>query len=112
MLPRGVEEYLERRAAALHLQPAPRRRPPPRRRPGPARPPAGSAEEREARKALTRIDRQLARVTAAEAELNAAILEAGQDYERLTVLGAELAVVSAERGDLELEWLEAAESLE
>ena len=110
MLPRGVEEYLERRAAALHLQPA--QAPAPAEAAARTRAAPGSAEEREARKALTRIERQLARVTAGEAELNAAILEAGQDYERLTVLGAELAVVSAERGDLELEWLEAAESLE
>ena len=112
MLPRGVEEYLERRAAALHLQATPKQEPTEAASPAQPKAARGSAEEREARKALTRLDRQLARVTAREAELNAAILAAGQDYEQLTVLGAELEAVTAERGDLELEWLEAAESLE
>ncbi len=121
MLPRGVEEYLERRSQSLHLADpsllmssgdgsasgAPQNRPEavPKAK-------AGSAEEREARKALARIDRQLERVAAREAELNAAILEAGQDYERLAAVSAELQQVAAERDDLELEWLEAAEVLE
>ena len=81
---------------------------------GPVTPKAkpGSAEEREARKTITRIERQLARVATREAELNAAIVEAGQDYERLAEVSAELREVAAERDGLELEWLEAAEALE
>jgi ATP-binding cassette subfamily F protein uup len=113
MLPRGVEEYLERRSQALHLRPvatpsseaveiSTARRPTAT---------AGSAEERAARKTMARIDRQLARVAAREAELNAAIADAGQDYELLTRLSAELEEVAAERDALELEWLEAAELL-
>jgi ABC transport system ATP-binding/permease protein len=72
----------------------------------------GSAEERQARKAITRIERQLERVGVREAKLNAAILDAGQDYERLAELSAELQGVAAERDALELEWLEAAEALD
>ncbi len=72
----------------------------------------GSAEEREARKAITRIERQLERVGVREAKLNAAIVDAGQDYERLAQLSAELQEVAAERDELELEWLEAAEALD
>jgi ATP-binding cassette subfamily F protein uup len=121
MLPRGVDEYLERRARSLHLAQS-------ALLPGssadsasgaePGDPPAvhkaakGSAEEREARKALARLDRQLERVGAREQELNAAIVAAGQDYERLAELSAELQQVAAERDDLELEWLEAAELLD
>jgi ATP-binding cassette subfamily F protein uup len=121
MLPRGVEEYLERRAAALNREswrtesglvaPA-----------GPTEPTTtpdstvkatrGSAGEREARKAIARIDRQLERLGVRETELHAAIAEAGQDYERLTALSAELDEVAAERDALELEWLEIAEDLE
>ena len=103
MLPRGVEEYLERRAQALHLaesalltgsnadsaSEADRHNCP---EGGP-----GSAEEREARKAITRIERQLERVGVREAKLNAAIVDAGQDYERLAELSAELQEVAAER---------------
>ena len=73
---------------------------------------SGSAEEREARKAITRIERQLERVGVREAKLNAAIVDAGQDYERLAQLSAELQEVAAERDELELEWLEAAEALD
>jgi ATP-binding cassette subfamily F protein uup len=117
MLPRGVEEYLERRAAAMHLAPAaldvpatPAEEPPAPE--GPAKAARGSAEEREARKAMARIDRQLERVAEREAELNAAVVAAGQDYERLTELGRELQEVTSERDALELEWLEVAELLE
>jgi len=110
MLPRGVDEYLERRAQALHLETVPAVAPAPvAETPKAAR---GSAEEREARKTLARLDRQLERVSVREEELNAAIVAAGQDYERLTALSAELQEVAAERDALELEWLEAAELLE
>ena len=121
MLPRGVEEYLERRAQALHLadpsllmssndgsaSDASANRPHTVHKAKP-----GSAEEREARKAITRLERQLERVGVREAKLNAAIIDAGQDYQRLAELSAELQEVTAERDELELEWLEAAEALE
>jgi len=111
MLPGGVDEYLRRRAADLAAaaadiaattsEPASVDR---------AR--AGSAEERAARKTLARLDKQLERVTEQEAALNAAILGAGQDYERLAQLSAELQALAAQRDELESEWLEAAEVLE
>jgi ATP-binding cassette subfamily F protein uup len=113
MLPGGVEEYLRRRAASLAAVPDPA--------PAAVAEPAsssaqkarpGSAEERAARKTLTRLDKQLERLAEQEAGLNAAIVEAGQDYERLAELAAELDVVSAQRDEVESEWLEAAELLE
>jgi ABC transport system ATP-binding/permease protein len=124
MLPRGVDEYLERRRADLSL-PAPQT-PPTRqllspetdrpvssgRPPEPSRPKAGSAEERTARKTVARIDKALARIAAREAELNEAVLEHAQDYARLAELSAELTRLAAEKDELELEWLEAAELLE
>jgi ATP-binding cassette subfamily F protein uup len=121
MLPRGVEEYLERRAQSLHLAdpssltssndgPASDST---RNRPA-AVPKAakGSAEEREARKTIARIERQLERVGVREEKLNAAIVDAGQDYERLAELSAELHEVAAERDALELQCLEAAAALQ
>ncbi|HYF74277.1 MAG TPA: ATP-binding cassette domain-containing protein, partial [Nocardioides sp.] len=123
MLPRGVDEYLERRAEALHLEsvllavesgeptltaadssvtsPESTRK---------ARP--GSAEERAARKTVARIDKRLARIAELEADLNAQVLEHAQDYERLADLSAQLHTLAAEKDELELEWLEAAELLE
>ncbi len=121
MLPRGVDEYLERRAAALHLADPSllvTSNDGSASESGPERPVAvhraarGSAEEREARKALARIDRQLERVAAREQELNEAIVAAGQDYDRLAELSAQLDEVAGERDTLELEWLEVAEALE
>ena len=106
MLPRGVEEYLERRRAGtadlgtadpapvppadparVDAGPAPvgTADPAPVDRPAAAR--AGSAEERAARKALARIDKRLERVAAAEAELEAEVQAHLADHERLADLG-------------------------
>jgi ATP-binding cassette subfamily F protein uup len=113
MLPRGVDEYLERRAAALHLQMVADAAPGPEPEPvvlAKAKP--GSAEERNARKTLSRIDRQLERIAEREAALNAEIAEHAQDYVRLAELSGQLDELAAERDQLELEWLEAAEVLD
>ncbi len=107
MLPRGVDEYLERREADLRAD---------ARRvselQAPAKVKTGGAEERAARKTMERVDRQLQRLATREAELNAAIVESAHDYERLAELGAELDDLTAERDVLELEWLQAAEVVE
>jgi ATP-binding cassette subfamily F protein uup len=110
MLPRGVDEYLERRAADLHLAESAQSVPS-----SPVETPrakAGSAEERAARKAVSRIEKRLARIAEEEATINAEILEHAQDYERLADLSARLTVLATEKDDLELEWLEASELLE
>ena len=119
MLPRGVDEYLQRRAADLHLaalaesaqlspeEPSGRRSPD-----APVKAKAGSAEERAARKNIARIDKQLERISQQEATLNAEVLEHAQDYERLAELSARLSELAAEKEQLEMEWLEAAELLE
>jgi ATP-binding cassette subfamily F protein uup len=106
----GVDEYLDRVRAA-------RRAPSPRSAaagsPAAAPPPAGSAddgrlsvaEERSSRKELQRLERQLDRLTAREAGLSAELAANATDYEKLTVLGAELKAVQAEKSDLEERWL-------
>ncbi len=105
----GVDEYLDRVRAA-------RRAPSPRSQAAgspAAAPPAGSAddgrlsaaEERSARKELQRLERQLDRLTAREADLSAELAANATDYEKLTVLGAELKAVQAEKSDLEERWL-------
>jgi ATP-binding cassette subfamily F protein uup len=125
MLPRGVDEYLERRRAMLGSASAERANAPlgtdaapgsvPNRAIAPTEPPrakAGSAEERAARKAVARLDKQLERLSAREAELAAAMLEHASDPQRLAELAAESAEVAAEKESVELAWLEAAEILE
>ncbi|XBB67434.1 ABC-F family ATP-binding cassette domain-containing protein [Nocardioides sp. WV_118_6] len=117
MLPRGVEEYLERRRQMLRLDAAPAPAPAPAvaavaavATPPKAR--AGSAEERAAKKTVARLDKVLERLSAQEAELTAALVAHATDPERLTTLGTELAALQEEKEAAELEWLEAAELLD
>jgi ATP-binding cassette subfamily F protein uup len=107
MLPRGVDEYLERRRAMLASG-----------SPGSSggsasastlRAESSSAERREARKALARVEKQLARLTEREERLHAEILESATDHEKLAELDAQLQPLLAEKEALEEEWLAAAE---
>ncbi len=115
LLPGGVDQYLELRRTAPAPVPAAPAPTPASVAPAsavPVRAKAGSAEERAARKTIARIDKQLERIAAREAELNDQIAAHASDYERLARLSEELRSLSAEKGDLEAEWLEAAEALE
>ncbi|HEX9030728.1 MAG TPA: ABC-F family ATP-binding cassette domain-containing protein [Streptosporangiaceae bacterium] len=113
-LPGGIDEYLELRDAGQAGRPAS----------GGARPgsvqagdgaragaagrtPAGRL--REARKELTRLDRQLERLSGRESELHEALAQAATDYTRLIELGDELRQVQAEKAVIEDRWLELAE---
>ena len=127
MLPRGVDEYLERReqgrarderdawASEGRASDATESRGGVSgSRPGEtkAKPKPGSAEERAARTTMERIDKQLARLAEREKVLDAEIAAHAHDHVRLTELSAEYAVVRTERDGLEQAWLEAAELLE
>lgn len=101
-LPGGVEEYLELRRRAVS--------PPAREVRSQA--PAGSAVARESRKVMARVERQLARLAEREKRLHAAMVQDAADHTRLLELDAELRQVVGDREALELEWLEAAETLE
>jgi ABC transport system ATP-binding/permease protein len=105
----GVDEYLDRVRASRRAPAGPAPGPPPAA-PGPRRPTA--AEEREARKELQRLERQLERLSAREAELTAQLAANATDYEKLTALGAELKATQAEKSDLEDRWLAVAAQLE
>lgn len=139
MLPRGVDEYLERRAASASSaslgaggggtsQPSGssgRDLPPPPHggggtsqpsgdEPGDLPPPspkarAGSAEDRAARKVLARVEKQLERIAVREAELHAEMEANLTDYDLLARVGGQLGELAAEKDELEMEWLEASE---
>ena len=142
MLPRGVDEYLERRAASASSaslgaggggtsQPSGssgRDLPPPPPggggtsqpsgdEPGDLPPPspkarAGSAEDRAARKVLARVEKQLERIAVREAELHAEMEANLTDYDLLARVGGQLGELAAEKEELEMEWLEASEVVE
>jgi ATP-binding cassette subfamily F protein uup len=103
MLPRGVEEYLERRAASAE----------------PAVPPAvpssgrsAAADQRAAKKELARLERQLSRISAREASLLELMTEHASDFAKLAEMDTELRAVQAEKAEIEEAWLTAAELLE
>ena len=102
LLPRGVDEYLEHRRAALAAEPT---------APAPTSP-AGvpdAAAQREARKTMARLERQVEKLQAEEQRLHDALAEHAADYERLADLDRDLRDVVSRREALEEEWLEAAE---
>ncbi|HWF82348.1 MAG TPA: ABC-F family ATP-binding cassette domain-containing protein [Streptosporangiaceae bacterium] len=103
-LPGGVQEYLDRRAAATGALAGS-----PDQQPAKDAAGSGSARLREAKKELARLDRQLARLTGREAELHEALARAATDYARLVELGDELRGVESEKAAIEDRWLELAE---
>ncbi|WP_394249888.1 ABC-F family ATP-binding cassette domain-containing protein [Arthrobacter pityocampae] len=112
-LPGGVDQYLELRNAAGPLMAT-----------GSAASPAISggsagttseAELRQARKDLTRIERQITKVDAQKDKTQKQMDDAGArpdaDFEHIRGLNARLQELQAEIGDLEGQWMEAAEIL-
>jgi ATP-binding cassette subfamily F protein uup len=135
MLPRGVDEYLERRVAqhssgsgtqplgaesggVRHSVEAAAGELSSPSVPSVAAPAAsakarpGSAEDRAARKVLAKVEKQLERIAAREAELHAEMEANLSDYDLLARVGAQLGDLAAEKEELELEWLEASEVVE
>jgi ATP-binding cassette subfamily F protein uup len=107
-LPGGIEEYLQRRAAASDQVNGLTARPPAPQ----AKPASNAAEQRAARKEAARLERRMATLSAKEERLHAQLAEAATDPARLMELDRELKAVVAEREAVELEWLEAAELAE
>ncbi|MEU1376497.1 ABC-F family ATP-binding cassette domain-containing protein [Streptomyces triculaminicus] len=104
MLPRGLDEYLERRQRVLEAAAAT----------VPAVAPAAAkakpaADARAAKKELQKIERRLDRISEQEAKLHARIAEQATDFEAVAKLDAELRELAGERDELELRWLELAD---
>jgi ATP-binding cassette subfamily F protein uup len=111
MLPRGIDEYLERRrrmveaaAGAPAANPAAAAAPAAK-----AAKAASAADARAAKKELQRIERQLDKVSEKESALHARIAENATDFAEVAKLDAQLRELGAEREELEMRWLELAE---
>lgn len=103
MLPRGLDEYLERRQRVIEAAL-------PAAAPAPASAPAKSAgDARAAKKELQKIERRLDRISDQEAKLHASIADQATDFAAVAKLDAELRELAGEREELELRWLELAE---
>lgn len=104
----GVADYLDLRARpAMHAAPEPGGGAPSSETSGPS-----AAEQRQLRKAVTRVERQLERTAKDKERLHLALAEAATDPERLVALSTELKELERREQDLEQEWLEASEILE
>ncbi|GGT34227.1 ABC transporter ATP-binding protein [Streptomyces atratus] len=108
MLPRGIDEYLERRqrmeeAATPSAAPAAAKEK--------AAPAASVSPQaaRAAKKELQKVERQLDKMSTRETALHAQIAEHATDFEKVAKLDAELRELVSERDELEMRWLELAE---
>ncbi|MEV0368238.1 ABC-F family ATP-binding cassette domain-containing protein [Streptomyces sp. NPDC050636] len=101
MLPRGLDEYLERRQQVIDAAtPAPAQT---------AAPKKAAAVNRAAQKELQKIERQLDKIGDKEAKLHTQIAENATDFEKVAGLDAQLRELAGERDELEMRWLELAE---
>jgi ATP-binding cassette subfamily F protein uup len=116
MLPGGVDEYLERRAAGAALSaraasaataPAPVAE-----RPAASSNGLSAKELRELQKELNRLERQIDKLGEREAKLHDQMAEAASDFERLGKLDAELREIGLQKESAELEWMTLAEGLD
>ena len=101
-LPRGVDEYLEQRAKALDSTPQIQKE----------KKPSSAAEQRQLKKDLTRLDRQLEKSSSQIKALEVQQEAAAFDPELLIKIESELRELRAEKSKLEEEWLHTTLSLE
>jgi ABC transport system ATP-binding/permease protein len=72
---------------------------------------SAASRQRAGQRELARLERQITKLTDAEARLTADLAANASDYTRLIELGAQLRAVQAERVSLEERWLEVAEEI-
>ncbi|MEV4676021.1 MULTISPECIES: ABC-F family ATP-binding cassette domain-containing protein [Actinomadura] len=113
MLPGGVDEYLERRAAGTAPKPgaAPKTGAAPAAD-GPAPPKPKGGQDWKARKELDRLERRLEKLAAQEGELHEQLAAHATDYAKLQELDGRLREIQAEAARVEEEWLMLAEDLD
>ncbi|MEU0158697.1 ABC-F family ATP-binding cassette domain-containing protein [Streptomyces sp. NPDC006261] len=109
MLPRGIDEYLERRRR-MEEEATPSAAPAPARgSSAPAAPAVSAQEARAAKKELQKVERQLDKLSTRETALHKQIADNATDFEKVAGLDAELRELVTERDELEMRWLELAE---
>jgi ATP-binding cassette subfamily F protein uup len=101
-LPRGIDEYLEQRAVVLNSVATVVKE----------KKTSNAAEQRQLKKDLTRLERQMEKCALAIATLTVEQETAAFDAERLVAIASELVVLSAEAAKLEEDWLQVTLSLE
>jgi ATP-binding cassette subfamily F protein uup len=110
MLPKGIDEYLERRHA-LEAASAASASSGLSNGGTFAAAPKKSGDTRAAKKELQRLERQIQKLDKEEAKLHAQMAEHAADFGRVAELDSSLRALKDERDELELEWLELAEDV-
>ncbi|MCX4676584.1 ABC-F family ATP-binding cassette domain-containing protein [Streptomyces sp. NBC_01433] len=108
MLPRGIDEYLERRQRMEETVTPSAAPAAPGRTSAPV-PAVSPQEARAAKKELQKVERQLDKMSTRETTLHAQIADNATDFEKVAKLDAELRELVTERDVLEMRWLELAE---
>ncbi|GAA0383336.1 ABC transporter ATP-binding protein [Acrocarpospora corrugata] len=112
MLPGGVDEYLERRAAGNALSARAATAPAPTLVvEAPITVGLSAKEQRELQKELSRLERQLDKLAEREGKVHAQMAEAASDFERLGKLDAELREIAALKESAEIDWMDVADRL-
>jgi ATP-binding cassette subfamily F protein uup len=104
LLPGGVDQYLQHRRSRPRSGTASGS--------GAKTSPVDAAASRQAKKDLSRIESQLAKLDDNTTRLHAEMAGAASDYGRLAELQSEVDRISAAKDELELAWLDAAEKLD
>ena len=99
-LPRGIDEYLERRDDFFAKQVVVEKKTI-----------SGAAQERLVKKEIARLEKQLEKIVAEEEKLRKAEADSALDYEALVDIGKKLQEVVSRREKLESEWLELSEQI-
>jgi ATP-binding cassette subfamily F protein uup len=99
-LPRGIDEYLERRDDFFAKQVVVEKKSI-----------SGAAQERLVKKEIAKLEKQLERAVAEEEELRKEEADSALDYEALVEIGKKLQEVVSRREKLESEWLELSEQI-
>jgi ATP-binding cassette subfamily F protein uup len=95
-LPRAVDEYLELRAESIAASSAPTK----------GKKSSNAAEERQLKKDLTRLERQMEKCDSKVTELITEQESSAFDASRLAAISGELLDLQAEKAKLEEEWLQ------
>jgi len=103
LLPGGVDQYLESRRERSSESQAPKAA-------AKTQSATASAATRQAKKDLSRLEQQIARLNQQLTALHEQMAAAASDYQRLIELQREFELISADKDELELAWLEAAET--
>jgi ATP-binding cassette subfamily F protein uup len=109
MLPRGIDEYIERRERMEEASSSAPAAPAVKESGGAVAPAVSAQAARAAKKELQKIERQLDKMSSRETTLHAQIADNATDFEKVAKLDAELRELVAERDELEMRWLELAE---